>query len=121
MPMKISSAGKVLSRTSARNSFLINQLATPGLGSLMARRYVEGTGQLLLALLGFGLFLAWFIFLMLKTLRDVDEQGASTHSVAWIGEAGAAVFALSWIWSLMTSLSLLREAKANEPPRIAPL
>ncbi len=116
--MKTSSAGKVLSRASARNSFLINQLATPGLGSLMARRYLEGTGQLLLALLGFGLILAWFTFLMVKMFRDVDEPGASTHSVAWIGEAGAAVFLLSWIWSLMTSLNLMREAKANEPPQI---
>jgi hypothetical protein len=119
--MKTSSAGKVLSRASARNSFLINQLATPGLGSLMARRYFEGTGQLLLALLGFGLIVAWFISLMLKLIRDVDEQGGAAHSVAWIGEAGAAIFALSWIWSLMTSLSLTREARANEPPQITPL
>jgi hypothetical protein len=87
----------------------------------MARRYLEGAGQLLLALLGFGLILAWFTSLMVKTFREVDEQGASMNSVAWIGEAGAAVFALSWIWSLITSLSLMREAKANEPPQITPL
>jgi hypothetical protein len=116
--MRTSSAGKVLNRATARNCFLINQLATPGLGSLMARRYLEGTGQLLLALLGFGLILAWFIALMLQLFGDSSEQGASAHSVAWIGQAGAAVFALSWIWSLVTSLSLIREAEANEPPLI---
>jgi len=121
MPMKTSSPGKALSRASARNSFLINQLATPGLGSLMARRYVEGTGQLLLALLGFGLFVAWFIALMAKTLREVEEPGGSVHSVAWLGEAGAVIFAVSWIWSLVTSLSLIREAEANEPPQITPV
>ena len=85
MPMKTSSAGKVLSRASARNSFLINQLATPGLGSLMARRYVEGIGQLLLAFAGFGLILVWFTSLMLKMFRDVDEPSASTSfgSLDW--------------------------------------
>ena len=86
----------------------------------MARRYVEGIGQLLLALAGFGLILVWFTSLMLKMFRDVDEPGSSAHSVAWIGEAGAAIFALSWIWSLVTSLSLMREAKATEPPQIIP-
>jgi hypothetical protein len=116
--MKTSSAGKALSRASARNSFLINQLATPGLGSLMGRRYLAGTGQLLLALLGFGLVVVWFVLLMVQIVHQANEEGGSSPSLAWLGEAGAAVFAVSWIWALVTSMSLLREAKANEPPRL---
>jgi hypothetical protein len=116
--MKTFSPGKVLSRASARNCVLINQLATPGLGSLMAHRYLAGTGQLLLALIGFGLIVTWFVLLMIQIVHQADEEGGLVGSVAWLGELGAAVFAVSWVWAMMTSLSLIRDAKANEPPRI---
>jgi hypothetical protein len=115
MRMRTSSAGKVPSLKAARNSFLINQLATPGLGSLMAGRYLAGIGQLALALLGFGLLIAWFISLMTQMYRQLTTD-APARSVAWLGEAGAAIFVLAWIWSLVTSLALLREARASEPP-----
>jgi hypothetical protein len=117
--MKTFSAGKPLDRTTARNSFLVNQFATPGLGSLMARRYIAGAGQLLLALIGFGLVVAWFIAMMLRLYQQVEGDSASGSS-AWLGEAGAVTFAASWLWSLVTSLSLMREARENErnvPPR----
>ena len=113
MPMKMSSAGKALSRTTARNSFLVNQLATPGLGSLMAGRLVAGLGQLLLALIGFGLVVAWFAALMMQMYRQIDNE-ATSKSYAWLGEAGGATFIAAWLWSLFTSFSLLREARANE-------
>jgi hypothetical protein len=111
--MKIFSGGKVLNRTSARNSFLINQLATPGLGSLMAGRYVAGTGQLLLALIGFGLVVAWFAALLMQVYQQIDNP-TQAKPVTWLGEAGGVTFAAAWLWSLVTSLSLLREARLNE-------
>ena len=43
---------KNLSRTKARNALLLNQLATPGLGSLLAGRWIAGTGQLLCSVAG---------------------------------------------------------------------
>ncbi|HTL18818.1 MAG TPA: hypothetical protein VL793_16390, partial [Patescibacteria group bacterium] len=90
--MKTSSAGKGLSRTAARNSALLNLLATPGLGSIMAKRYIAGTGQLLLALIGAGLGISWFIALMVQMVAQINGTGAP-KSIAWIGETGAAVFA----------------------------
>ena len=111
--MKTSSGGKVLNRTTARNSFLINQLATPGLGSLMAGRYVAGAGQLALAVIGFCLIIAWFISLMMQIYQQIDSD-APLKPAAWLGKAGAVTFAASWLWSLVTSFSLLREARANE-------
>jgi hypothetical protein len=118
--MKTSSAAQPLSRTRARNSAFINQLATPGLGSLLAGRYVAGAGQLLLALAGFGLVVAWFIKLMLQMFQQIDTGGA-IKSVSWIGEAGAALFALAWVWALVTSLSLLRQARDETPREPPPL
>ena len=114
MPMKICSAAKPVNRTTARNSFLINQLATPGLGSLLAGRYLTGAGQLLLAVAGFILVVAWFILMAMQMYQQVDGGQARQGSVAWVGELGALVFAAAWLWSLATSLSLLREARTTE-------
>jgi multisubunit Na+/H+ antiporter MnhE subunit len=102
----------------ARNAALINQFATPGLGSLLAYRWVAGAGQLTLALVGFGLFIAWF----LRTMRDYyglmfdahAEPRADYTLVKW----GVAIFAVAWCWSLVTSVQLLLTAKTPLPPPI---
>ena len=110
---------KPLDRPTARNCALINQLATPGLGSLMARRLVAGIGQLLLALAGFGMLIAWFILLAVQAYNQFAND-LQPRPVGWLGAAGALVFAASWVWSLFTSLSILREARANAPPPAEP-
>jgi hypothetical protein len=115
MLMRTSTGAKPLDRTKARNCFLINQFATPGLGSLMAGRPVAGIGQLLVAVAGFTLVLLWFV-LRMSQLYDQVVNDAQPQSVAWTGEAGAALFAAAWLWSLFTSLSILREPRKSEPP-----
>ena len=105
---------KSLSRTAARNAALINQFATPGLGSLMAGRWFTGTGQLLLAVAGFVLVVIWFFETMGQVYDQID--GVSTpRSVAGIGETGAMVFIAAWFWALVTSISLVARAKSEEP------
>jgi hypothetical protein len=104
---------------------LINLLATPGLGSLMARRIISGIGQLILALVGCGLLGAWLFELMYRmVLRGLDETTSSTPP--WMLTWGLISFAVSWFWSLVTCSSLWSEAKklnappvANIPPRIS--
>jgi hypothetical protein len=108
-----------LSRSTARNAALLNQCATPGLGSLMAGRHAAGIGQLLLAVTGFLMVLAWFILLAMQMYAELIND-AQPKSVAAIGEAGAAIFLAAWLWALVTSLSLLREARSNEPASSTP-
>jgi hypothetical protein len=105
---------KPLDRTRARNCFLINQFATPGLGSLMAGRFVAGIGQLLVAVAGFALVMFWFVLHMTQLYNEVFND-AQPRSVAWAGEAGAGLFAAAWLWSLVTSMSILRKARTSEP------
>jgi hypothetical protein len=122
MPMKTSSDAKPLSRTKARNCVLINQLATPGLGSFMAGRRVAGTGQLLLAVAGFVLVIGWFGLVASNTynlaVNDVEPKPA-----AWLGEAGGVTFLAAWLWALVTSFQILRSAQekglTREPPRLS--
>lgn len=105
---------KAVSRTAARNAALVNQFATPGLGSLMARRWIAGTGQLLLALAGFVLVVVWFFETMAQVYGEINGD-ATPHSVAGTGELGALLFAVAWLWSLVTSISLVARAKSEEP------
>lgn len=107
------------SRSAARNAALVNQLATPGLGSLMAGRWIAGIGQLVLAVAGFGLVVVWFAEVMIQYYGQVFSD-APTRPVGWIGETGALLFVASWFWSLVTSLSLLRQAAGEESENSKP-
>jgi 4a-hydroxytetrahydrobiopterin dehydratase len=100
-----------LSRKRALTCIVINLVATPGLGSIFARRYFAGTLQLLLALAGFCLTTGW----MLKAVYNSVQTG-ETYDAAqpnWIWQWGTILFCVSWIWSLITSISLWREAMAG--------
>ena len=58
--------------------------------------------------------LGWFVLLAMQIYNEMMND-ARSNSVAWLGEAGAVVFAAAWLWSLVTSLSVLREARTSEP------
>ena len=57
--------------------------------------------------------IGWFVLLALQVYR-LAFRGEEGESVAWLGLAGGATFAAAWLWSLITSLSILREARADE-------
>jgi hypothetical protein len=92
----------------------------------MGRRFVAGAGQLLLAIVGFMLFCAWFFNVMHLFYKLIDSDiRPDLHS--WLAFSGLGLFALAWLWAWFTSFSLLREAKRNErngilfgPPPVLP-
>jgi hypothetical protein len=101
---------------------LINQLATPGLGSMMARRFVSGIGQLLLAVAGSALIVVWMFQMFYRmTLQAMDEPAPHAAN-SWMWNWGLILFAASWLWSLVTSISLWMQARklAAAEPRIPP-
>jgi len=107
--MKPSSAPKPISRTAARNATLLNLLATPGLGSIVARRWVEGVGQLLLSVTGFILVVVWFVRVMVPYYGQMFSDTPPPPVRFKMLGAGFGLFALAWIWSLLTSMSLSRK------------
>jgi len=96
----------------------INLFATPGLGSYIGGRKAAGAGQLCLSVVGFLLITTW----MFKTFYGVvTAEMNGTDSVApgaiwW--QSGTFFFALAWVWSLVTSISLVREVGST--PVVAP-
>ena len=85
----------------------------------MAGRLLAGIGQLLLAVAGFVMVTGWFALLAVQTYNQLIND-AQSKSAAWLGEAGAVLFIAAWLWSLVTSLSVLREARATEHKSMTP-
>jgi len=95
---------KTVSRTAARNAALINQFATPGLGSLMTGRWIAGTGQLLVFLAGCGMHAYG------QATGEFEPEPNQR-----LGEIGLILFVGAWLWALVTSISLMLRAKSEEP------
>ena len=53
---------------------LANQFATPGLGSLMAGRWIAGSGQLALAVAGCVMVIVWFFKVMIQYYGQISDD-----------------------------------------------
>jgi 4a-hydroxytetrahydrobiopterin dehydratase len=104
---------KPVSRAKAKNAALLNQLATPGLGSLFCGRWIAGTGQLLLSCAGFTLVVVWFIKEMIPYYGLMFSDSPPNLPNMKMLALGGNLFAVAWLWSAVTSFSLLREASAG--------
>jgi hypothetical protein len=93
---------------------LINQLATPGLGTLMARRVISGTCQLLLALAGCALILVWMFEFFYDMVQRELVYGQHSQPAPWIVRLGMILFGASWFWSLFSSASLWRQTNRQQ-------
>src|SRR5476651_319092 len=100
--------GRPLSRATAKNATLLNLLAWPGLGSLLARRWIAGSVQTALFFSGFVLIMVWFIK-DLNQYYGMISGDVPPQAIGWIFAAGMSVCAVVWIWSAVTSFSLSRE------------
>lgn len=113
MRMKPSSASAKPSRIKARNAVLLNLLGTPGLGSLLAGRVWEGIGQLCFFLPGFVLFTIWALTNVVhQSQLAFSETPPEPNTWGRKAVAGLVMCAVAWLWSLITSVSLHREAAA---------
>jgi len=110
---QFSAKGRKLNRATAKNAALLNLLATPGLGSLMGRRRFAGSGQLILSITGFMLFMFWFAEEMIQFYGQISGN-VEVRPVGKYLVAGLILFAAAWVWSAVTSLGLMREAASQE-------
>jgi hypothetical protein len=107
-------------RALARNAALLNQLGTPGLGSIMAGRKWAGVGQLTVAVIGFLFFVGWFCQFAFRMYRLISDLPAEVDRYPWLGKLGAGLFLGAWVWSWFTTCSILRQARvgAISPPNV---
>ena len=103
-------ATPTLTRKRIITCVLLNLLATPGWGTLTARRWISGAGQVFLSVAGFVLIIVWFYKLVIVQYYGLINSSAQVHpvgSIGSIGLTGATLFAVGWLWSLLTSIDLL--------------
>jgi len=84
----------------------------------MGGRIAAGLGQLAIILTGFALVCVWF-YRVMKTyynMSDFSEQIGKPHSFYWgYFIAGFSLAGVSWLWSLLTSIQIVAQAKTPEP------
>ena len=109
-----------VTRARARTAAVINQFVTPGAGSLICGRWIAGAGQLVTACFGCGLILVWFARQMSSYygLMFSDQPAAVANPKVFF--TGVLIFAVSWFWSGITSLQLLRTASDVNALKVAP-
>ena len=93
----------------------MNLFATPGLGSLMGGRIIAGLGQLVVFLIGFVLIGYWVLKTMKEYYSLMGEDIPVQMSYGKYLLAGTLFAVAAWLWSLLTSLSIVRNAKTPEP------
>lgn len=98
----------------------MNQLAAPGLGSLIAGKFISGSIQLLLSVTGFIFVILWFIQLMIFFYGLTNMGSTAEYTGNKIGLIGLLLFIFSWCWSLITSAYLIYKTRQNPltPPPI---
>lgn len=101
----------------------MQNLATPGIGSLKARRIFAGICQLTLAIASCFLICAWVIGWSYRIYQAQTGETIPETSSGWLLKWGVVCFSLSWLWALITCVRLVLQAKAAErrnPQKIPP-
>jgi hypothetical protein len=104
----------------------MQNLATPGIGSLKARRIFEGICQLTIAIASCLFICAWVISWSCRIYQAQNDEIVSQDSSGWLLKWGVVCFGVSWLWAMITCVSLMLRANAaergnpqNVPPRLA--
>lgn len=103
-----------ITKNGARTCMLLNLCAWPGLGSRLAERKV-GYLQMLLSLGGL-LAVVSAMFQFMGMIWQETRYPTWHDRFVWFAIGGFGAFALAWVWSLFTSLSI-RDSAVTPPKR----
>jgi len=112
-----------LNRDRAWACVLLN-LSVPGWGSLKAGRVFAGVGEIIIVFSGLSLLGAWLFGWMNRVFQSELDNPLPPTPGAWLWKWGIGLVGLSCIWTIVTCISIMREAKAyeeNVPPRLSDL
>jgi hypothetical protein len=109
-------AARPLDETLAWGCLAANLIGVPGVGTAMAGRRTEGLGQVILAV-GGGIPLTWFLLAyvaaVLRTQALPPDDGPDVRALV----LGLGLFLAGWLWSLVSSVSIVREARRSSSSR----
>ena len=96
---------------SGGNALILNLATTPGLGSFLAGRRWVGSMQMLMAVSGFVVLMLWFWDLARQFWSLLQSGDGAVQPDLRQLVVGGGLFGGAWLWSLWTSISILRQSK----------
>lgn len=97
---------------------VMQNLATPGVGSLKAGRIFTGICQLTLAVASCVLIGTWVIGWSYRIYLAQADEPVPQNSSGWLLKWGVISFAVSWLWAMITCVSLVLQANTAERERL---
>lgn len=116
-----------LSRDRAWACVMLN-ISVPGWGSVKAGRKFAGIAEMIIVFTGLFLLGAWVFQWINRIVQSQVDEMLPPVPPSWLWQAGVACCVVSWIWTIVTCISFVREAKAyelknsqNVPPKLEDL
>jgi hypothetical protein len=95
-------------------AYVMLNISVPGWGSLKAGRKFAGLGEMLIVAAGLLLLAAWFLGWMNRIVQSEIGDELPDVPAAWLWKGGVICLIISWVWTIVTCVSLMREARAQE-------
>jgi hypothetical protein len=109
-------------------AYVTLNISLPGWGSYKAGRIYAGIGEMAFALGGLCLLFAWMAKWMIRIFQAQLDEDLSPIPSPELWRSGVICIVISWIWTIATCISMMREAKIQEekdrqntPPKLSDL
>ena len=106
---------KPIDRTTAWVCLTTNLFVMPGVGSWMVGQRALAVTHVLMSLGGVLLMTVWLCWFVFQWIRN-ERMPQSFGPYFWTAVLSVVLFAGAWLWSLMSSVALLRRVSANPSP-----
>ncbi len=94
-------------------AIVINQLATPGLGSWIAGHRIAGAGQLAFSISAFLYFLIRCLQMVSESIRTALDGDAAPGFPMDAWNRSMILLGIGWLWAGVTSLQMLLEIRST--------
>lgn len=111
----MNATNKPIDRAAAWVCLMTNLFVMPGVGSWIAGQRVLGAVQITLSVAGMGMMVFWLVWFVTRWIHD-QQMPQSLGPFVGLAIAGIVVFVFTWSWSLVASVSLVRNAEPAAAP-----
>jgi hypothetical protein len=107
-------------------AYVLLNISVPGWGSWKAGRKIAGFGEMFILVVSLFLLGIWFLKWVNRIVQSEIGDSLPPIPANWLWQWGLGLYAVSLVWTVVTGVSLIREARAyeaevrrNTPPILA--
>jgi hypothetical protein len=109
-------------------AYVLLNISVPGWGSWKGGRKIAGFGEMLILAVSLFLLGIWFLKWMNRIVQSEFGDMLPPVPPNWLWQWGIGLYVVSLVWTILTGISMIREARAyeaevrrNTPPKLADL